>query len=182
MDQLSSINTLDITNDASQFVAVVYDELKRIARCFMRRERVEHTLQPTALLHEALLRIGGDSTDLSSDPRSYCAAAASAMRRVLIDHARRRNAAKRGSDYVQLDLDHCRLPVEDMPIVDLLDLESALHRLAELNPRHAEVVQLRFFAGMSVQETASLLDISPTTVKSDWRLARAWLLAQLDMG
>ena len=165
--------------DAPEFVSLVYNELKRVAVQLMSRERAGHTLQPTALLHEALIRLRQANSYERCKDEEFCVAAAAAMRRVLIDHARKRNAEKRGGNYVRLELDECRLPVENVPIVDLLDLEAALDRLMGLNARHAQVVHLRFFAGLSVDETAALLGVSPTTVKSDWRVARAWLMAQL---
>src|SRR5690606_27472828 len=136
------------------------------------------TLQTTALVHEAYFRLA-DDTKVTARGRAYFfAAAARAMRQVLVDHARRRNAAKRGGGVEPVSLDETRLAVDELA-AELLDLDRELERLAALNERHARVVECRFFAGLSVEETAAALDVSPRTVKSDWALARAWLYETL---
>jgi RNA polymerase sigma-70 factor (ECF subfamily) len=159
-------------------VRLLYDELKGIARRYLAREATGHTLDTTALVHEGYLKLV-DSTRVGRRGRSYFfAAAARAMRQVLIDHARRRAAVKRGEAPVKVPLENIALGVDAFAI-ELLDLDAALDELAKLNPRHARVVECRYFAGMSVPETADALDVSERTVKSDWALARAWLFDRL---
>jgi RNA polymerase sigma factor (TIGR02999 family) len=138
----------------------------------MRGERAGHTLQPTALAHEAYLRLAGRERDWA-DRAHFFAVAARAMRQVLVDHARRHRAAKR--DGLQLEAPE---GVRDEP-VDLLDLDAALAELAQLDPKQVEVVEMRFFAGLSVDETAEALGLSPRTVKREWSTARAWLKHRL---
>jgi RNA polymerase sigma-70 factor, ECF subfamily len=163
-----------------QLVALLYDELKAMAHRQMAGEATGHTLETTALVHEAYVKLV-DSTQVGQRGRAYFfAAAARAMRQVLIDHARRRAATKRGGGAVPLTLGSEPIDV-DAFAAELMDLDSALETLAELNPRHARVVECRYFGGMSVEETAAALDVSPRTVKSDWALARAWLYARLHL-
>ena len=158
---------------------MVYDELRAIAERKMRKERADHTLQPTALVNEAFLRLV-DQTRVQWQGRAhFCAVAANMMRRILVDHARRRAAEKRGAGISPVVLDEALAPSRAANPVDVVALDDLLERLATLNERHARVVELRFFGGLSVKETAHALDISPATVKNDWRVARAWLLSQL---
>ena len=153
---------------------IVYEELREIARRQLAKERVGHTLQTTALVHEAYVRLV-DDTRVSRQGRAYFfASAARAMRQILVDHARRRGAAKRGGGVEPVTLEDDRTGV-DAFAEELLDLDQALERLAELDPRHARVVECRYFGGMTVEETASALDVSPRTVRYDWALAKAWL-------
>jgi RNA polymerase sigma-70 factor, ECF subfamily len=158
-------------------VPLVYDELRATAHRQLIREARDHTLQTTALVHEAYLKLAGD-TDVAVRGRAYFfAAAARAMRQVLVDHARSRMAAKRGGGAVVRTL-------EDEVAVDgyaaeLLDLHDALERLHRHSPRQVKVVEHRYFAGLSVQETAAVLGVSPRTVESDWAMARAWLFEAL---
>lgn len=155
-------------------VGLVYDELRAIAHRQLMRERPGHTLQTTALVHEAWLKLV-DATQVGRRGRAYFFAAASrAMRQVLVDHARKRMAGKRGAGEAPVALDDIQVAV-DAFAVELMDLDRALDRLAELNPRHARVVECRFFGGMSMEETADALGLSVRTVKYDWALARAWL-------
>jgi RNA polymerase sigma factor (TIGR02999 family) len=156
---------------------ILYGELRRQAGRYMRRERRSHTLQPSGLVHEAYLRLAG-SPDLDWHDRAhFFAIAARVMRQVLVDHARRRKAAKREGCHVALDdADAPAAPLE------LLDLESALKELVELDPRQARVVELRFFGGLDVDETADVLGLSPRTVKREWQTARAWLQHRLLQG
>lgn len=153
---------------------ILYGELRRQAARYMRRERRSHTLQPSGLVNEAYLRLAG-SPDLDWHSRAqFFAIAARVMRRVLVDHARRRMAAKREGCHVTLgDAD---APV---PPMELLDLEEALKELVVLDPRQARVVELRFFGGLDVEETALALGLSARTVKREWRTARAWLQKRL---
>jgi RNA polymerase sigma factor (TIGR02999 family) len=159
-------------------VPLLYEELKRVARRQLRREQPGQTLRTTDLVHEAYLRLV-DQTQVTRRGRAYFfAAAARAMRQVLIDGARRRRAAKRGDGQVDLDIDDTTIAV-DAFAESLVDLDAALDGLAKLSPRQARVVECRYFGGMTVEETAEALTISPRTVKYDWALARAWLYSTL---
>lgn len=162
-----------------ELVPLVYDELRALARRQLAGEPVGHTLQTTALVHEAYLKLV-DSSRVSERGRAYFfGAAARAMRQVLVDHARRRNALKRGGSAQGPE------PMDSATAAfagQLLDLDRALHELAERNPRHARVVECRYFGGLSVTETAAALGVSPRTVKYDWALARAWLYDVLRKG
>jgi RNA polymerase sigma factor (TIGR02999 family) len=161
-----------------RLVPLLYQELKRIARRQLGREGSGQTLQTTDLVHEAYLRLV-DQTQVTRHGRAYFfAAAARAMRQVLIDRARRRQAVKRGGGQAALDLDEGSIAV-DAFADGLVDLDAALDELTRLSPRQARVVECRYFGGMSVEETAEALDISPRTVKYDWALARAWLYSSL---
>jgi RNA polymerase sigma factor (TIGR02999 family) len=161
-----------------EVLPLVYAELRRIAAREMRREKPGRTLQTTALVHEAYLRLLKDAS-LSFQSRAHFLGIASrAMREILIEHARARSARKRGGGAVRLTLDDVVASVSS-PSVDVLALDEALQRLARLDERHARVVELRYFGGMSVEETAAALDLSPATVKRDWTLARAWLFREL---
>jgi RNA polymerase sigma-70 factor, ECF subfamily len=155
----------------------VYAEMHRMAASFMRRERVGHTLQPTALVNEAYVRLLGGK-EVSWDNRAhFYVAAARTMRRILIDHARTRSAAKRAGEWQRVDLDSGIASTgED---ADLLGLNAALDRLAVLSLRQVQVVELRYFTGLDVDETARVLGVSDTTVKRDWALARAFIEREL---
>ena len=156
----------------------VYNELRRIARHFMRDEQPGRTLQTTALVHEAYLKLI-DVTNVDWQHRAhFFAVAAQVMRRILLDRARRRVAAKRGGAAVRLNLDEVA-NVGESRAREIIRLDDALNALAKIDPRKAQVIEFRFFAGLSVKETAAVLNVSPDTVLRDWRLARAWLLAEL---
>jgi RNA polymerase sigma factor (TIGR02999 family) len=157
----------------------VYDELKVIAAAQMRGERREHTLQPTALVHEVFLRLSEQRRRQWKERRQFYAVAARLMRQVLVDHARARQAAKRGGDAARIEVTSLDGFAAPSQVFDVLILDEALNRLAALHPRLAKVVELRFFGGLDVDETAALLDSSPRTVKRDWSLARAWLIREL---
>jgi len=157
---------------------VVYDELRVLARARLRHERPDHTLQTTALVHEAYIRLIGWQQRSWSDRAHFYRAAAEAMRRILIEHARARGRDKRGGDRARVDLEDANLATWNDPDI-LLALDEALHRLMEQDPRAAETVRLRFFAGLSFEETASALGLSVRTVKRDWEFARAWLFRAL---
>jgi RNA polymerase sigma-70 factor, ECF subfamily len=155
----------------------VYAELRRLAAHYLRLERPDHTLQPTALVHEIYLRLEGKEIRWA-DRKHFFVVAAGQMRRILVDHARGRAAEKRGGDEVHVplrDADRPQLPRD----ADLLALDEALVELKRLDERAAAGVELRFFGGFSEQETASILEISVATMKRDWEFARAWLLARL---
>ena len=165
-----------------RLVPLLYEELCEVAHRQLARERPDHTLQTAALVHEAYLRLAGDS-DVARRGRAYFFAAASrAMRQVLIDHARKRRADKRGGDADVVTLNDDQAGTADHFTMELLDLDEALRALAEENPRHARVVECRFFGGMGVEDTAAALGVSPRTVKNDWALARAWLYDALRGG
>jgi len=161
-------------NALARLIPVVYDELRRLAASYMRRERPDHTLQPTALLNEAYLRLI-DQTRVAWQGRAhFFGIAARMMRRILMDHARQHKAAKRGSGGRKLPLDEA-LEEPMRQDLDLLALDEALTRLEELDPRQSRVVELRFFAGLEVTEVAEVLAVSPATVKREWAVARVWL-------
>lgn len=156
---------------------LLYGELRRQAARYMRRERRGHTLQPSGLVNEAYLRLAGSPAPDWHDRTHFFAIAARVMRQVLVDHARRRQAAKR--EGCQVTLEDAGAP--EAPL-ELLDLESALAELVALDPRQARVVELRFFGGLDVDETAEVLGLSPRTVKREWQTARAWLQHRLVHG
>lgn len=166
---------------ASQLLPLVYVELRRLASQKMLRERSSHTLQPTALVHEAFLRLVGDQSAQSWDCRAhFFAAAAEAMRRILIEFARRRKTEKRGGDRQRLELS-VQIAVDEWESSEsLLALDEALTRLASEDAELARLVELRYFAGMTIDQTAELLDVSPRTVKRNWAYARAWLRREME--
>jgi RNA polymerase sigma factor (TIGR02999 family) len=163
-------------------MSAVRGELRRLAQSYMRRERGNHTLEPTALVHEAYLRLI-DQHDVQWTGRGhFFAVAAQAMRRVLVDHARAHLAAKRGGHAERVTVSGLPAPGAGQHEVDVLWLHEALEKLAALDPRQAKVVELRYFAGMSVEEVAGVLAISPATVKREWATARVWLAHELRHG
>ncbi len=167
--------------DTDDVTAALYEVLRDLAARSMGRERAGHTLQPTALVHEAWLRLARDDRDTWPDDGLFFAACAKAMRQVLIDHARRRDARKRGGDLVRVELADASAEEPGLEL-DVLALDEALVGLARAYPRAARVVELRFFAGLTGEEIAPLLEISPRTVDGDWRFARAWLIRALEAG
>jgi RNA polymerase sigma factor (TIGR02999 family) len=161
-----------------RLMPLVHDELRRLARAHMRRERAAHTLQATALAHEAYMRmVDLDRIDWR-DRAHFFAVAAGVMRRILIDHARKRRAARRGGGAPHVPLEEGLRLADDRP-EELVALDEALERLGAMDPRQARIVELRFFGGLNVEETAAVLEISPRTVKREWAVARAWLKAEL---
>lgn len=167
--------------EAEPAVGALYEELRRLARACMRGERSDHTLPPTALANEAWLRLANSQTTDFADAGAFFAAAATTLRRILVEHGRRRSRQKRGGDRHRVDLppDDLVAPQRDE---QLLALDAALQRLAEVAPMKARLVELRFFAGLSVAEAATLLGLSERTVARDWRVARAFLHAELREG
>ena len=167
-------------NQAAQekLVPLVYDELKRLARRYMRRERADHTLQTTALVHEADLKLVGQHSPHWQGRAQFYGTAAQLMRRILIDHARRHLREKRGGTQVILPLEE-GLAFTPEHSEDLLKLDEALDRLSKLDPRQSRIVELRFFGGLSVEETSRFLNVSPITVKRDWAVAKVWLYGEL---
>src|SRR5262245_47162195 len=167
---------------AEQLLPLVYDELRTLAAQRLARERPGQTLQATALVHEAYLRLVGEEGGQHWDSRGhFFAAAAEAMRRILVDQARRRGAGKRGALMGRIDLPDLAGPTKDDP-VDLLALDEALAKLEALHPEKARVVKLRFFAGRTLEETAEALGIGRATAQRHWAWARAWLFGQLHPG
>jgi RNA polymerase sigma factor (TIGR02999 family) len=166
---------------AAALLPLVYEELRRLAAQRLAQEKPGQTLQPTALVHEAYLRlVGADPAQPWNSRGHFFAAAAEAMRRILIDQARRKRCPKHGGDRHRVDLGD--VPAVAEPHDDLLALDEALTRLAAEEPAKAELVRLRYFAGLSLEETAACLGISPTTAKRRWAVARAWLFAALSEG
>jgi RNA polymerase sigma-70 factor, ECF subfamily len=155
----------------------IYDELKRVAGGYLRGERPGHTLQPTALVHEAYLRMVHLNSPKIENRKHFLVLAAQAMRRVLVDHARRHNAGKRDAQLMPPDSGLVIQPKLDF---DVVALDDALNRLAELDPEKGRIVELRYFAGLSVGETADVVGRSPATVKREWAVAKAWLYRQLN--
>jgi RNA polymerase sigma factor (TIGR02999 family) len=167
---------------AAQLLPLVYDELRRLAAQKLAHEKPGQTLQATALVHDAYVRLlGGEHTQNWNSRGHFFAAAAEAMRRILVDNARRKRRPKHGGDRNRLPFDAVVLPVDDR-FHDLLELDEALNALATQEPLKAELVKLRYFAGLSVEETAACLGISPVTAKRYWAVARAWLYAALADG
>jgi RNA polymerase sigma factor (TIGR02999 family) len=161
----------------SRLVELVYDELRRVAQRQLRRERPDHSLTATALVHEAYVKLVDQSRVHWHNRAHFFSIAAHIMRRILVDHARARTAAKRddAATIALEDVDVVTAPID----IDILALDSALEKLARLDSRQSQLVELRFFAGMTVEEIAGVLDVAPITVKRDWALARAWLFREL---
>lgn len=157
---------------------LVYGELRRLAHCYMTRERPDHTLQTTALVHEAYIRLVDASRIDWQDRTHFFAIAANLMRRILIDWARSREYRKRGGGTTRVSLDRTPL-ISPAPETDLVQLNDALEKLEKLDPRKAKVVELRFFGGLNLDETADVLKVSRDTVKRDWTLAKTWLLCEM---
>lgn len=164
---------------AEKVLPLVYDELRRIAASQLRQERSDHTLQATAIVHEAYLRLSEQSSLRWPSRSHFYAFAAHLIRRVLVDHARTRNRAKRGGELQRITVAEIEELAEAGESPDLEALDDALTALEELDPRKAAVVELRFFAGLSIEETAGQLGISPKTVVREWRYAKAWLYEEL---
>ena len=167
-------------NGISEMMPEVYAELRRLAAAYLRRERPGQTLQPTALVNEAYVRLVGQHPRFQNRAH-FCAIAANAMRQILVERARARHAQKRGGGAARVTLDE-GLVRSPEPTVDLQALDEALTRLTALDPQQARIVELRFFGGLTVEETAEALAISPATVKRHWSVARAWLARELDLG
>ncbi|MCU0228881.1 MAG: sigma-70 family RNA polymerase sigma factor [Bryobacterales bacterium] len=163
-----------------QLTPIVYDELRRIARRHLARERRDHTLQSTALVHEAYMRLIGAGAGDYQNRQHFFAVAAQVIRRVLVDHARAVNAAKRGGGVQKIFLEdqpEASTPQEN--VAEVLALHEALDRLAAFDQQQARIVELRYFAGLSIEETAEVVGVSPATIKRDWVMARAWLAREL---
>lgn len=161
-----------------QLVPLVYEELRELALRFLRRERRSHTLQPTALIHEAYLRLAAQRAISWNDRNHFVGIAARAMRQVLIHHAESRRTAKRGGAWQRVELDNVVSLFEERSL-DLLQLDDALKRLQEFDPDLARIVELRFFGGLTVRETARVMEAPVRSIERDWAIARAWLLREL---
>jgi RNA polymerase sigma factor (TIGR02999 family) len=158
-------------------IPLVYKELRLAAHRCLRAERPDHTLQSTELVHEVFLRLAGERAPLTVSRAHFVAIAAKLMRQILVDYARRRSAAKRGPQYkVELDESFCLPQHRD---VDVVELDHALTRLSHHDPQQERIVEMRFFGGLTVEETAAALEISPATVKRDWSMAKAWLTREV---
>jgi RNA polymerase sigma-70 factor (ECF subfamily) len=166
-------------NAVDLLLPVIYDELRKLAANYLRRERPDHTLQPTALVHEAYIRLV-DQTRVNWQNRAhFFGVAAQIMRRLLVDHARRHNAEKRGQDFQKITLDeNIDRAVERSTM--LIALDDALQALAEFDEQKARVVELRYFGGLSIEETADVMGVTPTTIKRHWRFAKAWLHGEME--
>lgn len=166
---------------ATEVFPLVHAELRAIAERYMRRERPGHTLQATVLVHDAFLKLVDQDRVVWQDRAHFFAVASQAMRRILVDHARARAAAKRGAGAVSPSVPQAMLPSIEpaLPIEDLIALDDALVDLAAMDARHARVVELRYFGGLSIEESAEALSISPATLKREWAMARAWLHRRL---
>jgi RNA polymerase sigma factor (TIGR02999 family) len=175
----SDSNSDGAPGTSRELLPEVYDELRKLARARLARERRQQTLQPTALVHEAYLRIAGEGQEQRWDRRGhFFAAAALAMRRILVERARHYQRMKHGAGGERVELDSGMLRV-DPQLADLVAVDEALTRLEQTDPRKAQVVTLRYFAGLTIEETAAALDISPATVKNEWQFARQWLYRAL---
>jgi len=159
-------------------IPVVYAELRRVARAYLRRERPDHTLQSAALVHEAYVRLAGQTSPQLQNRAHFFGVAARLMREILIDHARNRGAAKRGAGIPQIALNEA-MDIPHLKSVDLILLDDALRRLSRLDERQGRVVELRFFAGLSIEDTSEALGISPATVSREWTTARLWLRREI---
>jgi len=162
-----------------QLMPLVYGELRRLASAYLRRERSNHTLQSTALVHEAFMRLVSQQDVQWRNRAHFYAIAAQMIRRILVDYARSQHAEKRGSGAIKLALDEAMAVPQVGADIDLLGLNDALNRLDELDERQGRIVELRFFAGLSIEETAEVMHLSPASIKREWQTARAWLFREM---
>jgi RNA polymerase sigma factor (TIGR02999 family) len=161
-------------------IPLVYDELRRIAQHHLRKERQDHTLQSTALVHEAYLRLIKQGPAEVENRAHFLGVASQLMRQILVDHARAHRAAKRGGG-LKIELQDA-MALQNAQDVDLIALDNALNELARLDPQQSRIVEMRFFAGLSIEDTAEVIGVSRTTVKREWATARAWLLREMGRG
>lgn len=161
-----------------RLMPLVYDELRHIAARYLRKERQDHTLQTTALVHEAYIRLIDQNQANWQNRAQFFGVAAQMMRRILVDHARGHQADKRGGGAAKLSLDEA-IEIADQKEVDLIALDDALNQLAQLDEQQCRVVELRFFAGLTVEEVAEVMKLSPATIKREWSMAKAWLHREL---
>ncbi len=168
-------------NAPERLMPFVYDELRRLARAFLSKERGEHTLQPTALVHESYLRLVDQTRANWQNRAHFYGIAASMMRRVLIDHARAHATEKRGGAAIHLSLEDVQVPLEERA-AELVALDEALERLSQFDQRKCRIVEMRFFAGLSDNEISEVLGITARTVQRDWKKAQLWLYRELSLG
>jgi RNA polymerase sigma-70 factor (ECF subfamily) len=166
---------------AAELVVLLYSELRRLASSYLRRERSDHTLQTTALVHEAYLRLADQKEVRWKNREQFMGVAAQLMRRILVDYSRGHDAKKRGSEFEKVFLEEAEV-VAKGKAADVIQLDEALTRLAEFDPQQAQLVELRFFGGLSIEEAAGVLGVSRTTVKRNWNLSKAWLARELQRG
>jgi len=162
----------------AELMPVIYSELHRLAKAYLRRERRDHTLQPTALVNEAYLKLVGQQRVRWQNRAQFFGVSAQLMRRILVDHARARQAQKRGGAHYTLSLEHVD-PASGSPDLDLLAVHEALERLATKDFQQARVVELRYFGGLSIEEAAEVIGVGHATVEREWKMARAWLRREL---
>ena len=168
----------ELPQRASELLPQVYEELRALARARMAREQPGHTMQPTVLVHEAYLRVVGEQDPEWNGRGHFFAAAARAMRRILVESARRKQRLRHGGGQQRVDLDDAGAAIEP-PVENVLAVDEALSRLEQLDPRKAAVVELRFFAGLTVPETAAAMDLSVGTIEREWRFLKVWLREEL---
>ncbi len=183
VDVTTLLGELDVGNDkaVADLVVLLYSELRSLASRYLRRERSDHTLQTTALVHEAYLRLADQKEVHWKNREQFMGVAAQLMRRILVDYSRGHDAKKRGNDFEKVFLDEAEV-VSKGKAADVIQLDEALTRLAEFDPQQARLVELRFFGGLSIEEAAAVLGVSRTTVKRNWNLAKAWLARELSRG
>jgi len=183
IDVATLLGELDVGNDkeAAELVVLLYSELRSLASRYLKRERREHTLQTTALVHEAYLRLADQREVHWKNREQFLGVAAQLMRRILVDHSRGHDAKKRGRGFEKVFLEEAA-GVSKEKAADVIALDEALTRLAEFDPQQAHLVELRFFGGLSTEESAGVLGVSRTTVKRNWNLAKAWLARELRKG
>jgi RNA polymerase sigma-70 factor (ECF subfamily) len=157
----------------------IYDELRRLAGSYLRRERSDHTLQPTALVHEAYIKLIDQTRVKWQNRAHFFGIAAQVMRRILMDHARKHKADKRGGEFEKLPIEEEILVVSHEKSAELVALDDALHALAEIDEQKAKIVELRYFGGLSIEETAEVMGVSVPTINRQWRMAKAWLYGQI---
>jgi RNA polymerase sigma-70 factor (ECF subfamily) len=183
VDAATLLGELDIGNDkaVSELVVLLYSELRSLASHYLRRERSDHTLQTTALVHEAYLRLADQNEVRWKNREQFMGVAAQLMRRILVDYSRSHGAQKRGNDFEKVFLEEAEV-VSKGKAADVIALDEALTRLAEVDREHARLVEMRFFGGLSLEEAAGVLGVSRTTVKRNWNLCKAWLARELSKG
>jgi RNA polymerase sigma-70 factor, ECF subfamily len=184
-DVATLLGELDVGNDkaVAEFVVQLYSELRSLASSYLRRERSDHTLQTTALVHEAYLRLADQREVRWKNKEQFMGVAAQLMRRILVDYSRAHGAEKRGKGFEKVFLKEAEaVAISKGKAADVIALDEALTQLAEFDPQQAQLVELRFFGGLSIEEAAGVLGISRTTVKRNWNVAKAWLARELRRG
>ena len=183
IDAATLLSELDVGNDkaVADLVVLLYSELRRLASHYLRGERSDHTLQTTALVHEAYLRLADQREVRWKNREQFMGVAAQLMRRILVDYSRGHDAKKRGKDFEKVFLEEAA-GVSKGKAADVVALDEALRRLAEFDPEQAHLVELRFFGGLSIEEAAGVLGVSRTTVKRNWNVVKAWLARELRKG